>query len=93
MIQDTTFNISRSPNHYPAQAVLLGWIEEDQLGLLSELIARVGVPRLVRPPSTIAEGREIVREWLVGVMQALEMEGVLSNPELLSRGILGLLRV
>lgn len=61
--------------------MLLGWVEEERLGWLDGVVAGMGVPRL---EGGVGQGvMGCAREWVLGVLGRLEMEGVLSNPELL----------
>lgn len=62
------------------RAVLLGWVEEEQLGFFEQVVGSVQVPPL--------RGGGEVNEWLLSCAGKLEMEGILSNPELLMAGIL-----
>lgn len=80
-LRDPGFFLPRETATYDtSRAVLLGWVEEEQLGFFEQVVASVQVPPL--------RGGGEVNEWLLGCAGKLEMEGILSNPELLVAGIL-----
>ncbi len=61
--------------------MLLGWVEQEKLAWLDGVVAASRVPRLESGAGQGLAG--CVREWLLELVGRLEMEGVLSNPELL----------
>ena len=79
--RDPGFFLGREAAFNPAGAVLLGWVEEERLGWLDGVVARSRVPRLESGAGQGLVG--CTREWLLELLGTLEMEGVLSNPELL----------
>lgn len=79
--RDPGFFLGREPSFDAGAAVLLGWVEEEKLGWLDGVVAGSRVPRL---EGGVGQGlMGCVREWLLELLGRLEMEGVLSNPELL----------
>lgn len=80
-LRDPGFFLPRETVTYDSnRAVLLGWVEEEQLGFFEQVVGSVQVPPL--------RGGGEVNEWLLSCAGKLEMEGILSNPELLMAGIL-----
>lgn len=73
------FFLGREPSCNPAAAVLLGWVEQERLGWLDAVVANSRMPRLV--PGSGLMGAP--RDWIIELLGTLEMEGVLSNPEIL----------
>ncbi|KAM0753337.1 hypothetical protein T439DRAFT_195917 [Meredithblackwellia eburnea MCA 4105] len=79
--RDPGFFLAREPTYDPSKAVLLGWVEEDQLSFFDSIIETVPVPRVV------GSGLE-TKEWLLAVAGKLEMEGIVSNGDILLDDIL-----
>ncbi|GAA5864863.1 hypothetical protein JCM8547_009254 [Rhodosporidiobolus lusitaniae] len=77
------FSLAREPSFDASKAILLGWVEEERLMELEEMVRRCEVPAVHNPP----RGGEAL-EWLMGVGRKLEYEGFLSNPEILLSDVL-----
>ncbi|KAK4699736.1 hypothetical protein P7C70_g6522, partial [Phenoliferia sp. Uapishka_3] len=80
-LRDPGFNLAREPSFDASKAVLLGWVPEEQLPLFDSIIERV------QPPIVVGNGGE-VKEWLINVARVLEMEGIVSNGDLLLGDVL-----
>ncbi|SCZ87772.1 BZ3500_MvSof-1268-A1-R1_Chr2-3g05240 [Microbotryum saponariae] len=80
VVADPGFSLHREPGFDKDKAVLLGWVEQERLGFLEQIIRAVEI----RKPQN---GREML-DWLLAVARVLEYEGIAANGELLLGDIL-----
>lgn len=84
LVYDPGFSLRRDGTNYDLSRVVeLGWVEQDQLQLLCEVVSGER-PLLL---STVLGGEaygavEAVNEWVLRVANRLEERGILANPEL-----------
>lgn len=79
-MRDPGFFLAREPSYDATKAILLGWVEEEQLPFFDAIVERVPAPR-------VGGGGE-VKEWLMDVARRLEMEGIVSNGDIMLADVL-----
>ncbi|KAK4046473.1 hypothetical protein OIO90_006557 [Microbotryomycetes sp. JL221] len=82
VVADPGFSLLREVGYDPSKAVLLGWVEQENLAYFEHVVKSVQVPTSPSP-----RGSEML-EWLLTVAARLEYEGICANGELLLADVL-----